>query len=79
MNKLEEQIKSSPANLAPVKTESSVARQLVCSLPPPEEVLAAVVLDGEVVVGTSQVPPCISVLHCTGCLLENSGVSEGLI
>ena len=38
VNKLEEVIKSSPANLAPVKTSSSVTRAVVCSLPPPEEV-----------------------------------------
>ena len=38
VNRLEEVIKSSPANLAPIKTESSVTRAVVASLPPPEEV-----------------------------------------
>ena len=38
VNKLEEVIKSSPANLAPIKTEASVTRAVVASLPPPEEV-----------------------------------------
>ena len=38
VNRLEEVIKSSPANLAPIKTEASVTRAVVASLPPPEEV-----------------------------------------
>ena len=38
VNRLEEVIKSSPANLAPIKTETSVTRAVVASLPPPEEV-----------------------------------------
>ena len=38
VNRLEEVIKSSPANLAPIKTDASVTRAVVASLPPPEEV-----------------------------------------
>jgi len=55
VNQLDEVIKSSPANLAPVdNVEPSVSKQVVCSLPPPEEVLAVVRLDDDVVVGTTQ-------------------------
>ena len=39
VNKLEEVIKSSPANLAPIKTQATVTRAVVASLPPPEEVI----------------------------------------
>jgi len=43
VNRLDEVIKSCPSNLAPVdSTETSVSRRVVCSLPPPEEVLAVV-------------------------------------
>eukprot|EP00092_Neocalanus_flemingeri_P040694 GFUD01044305.1.p1 GENE.GFUD01044305.1~~GFUD01044305.1.p1 ORF type:complete len:1862 (+),score=644.25 GFUD01044305.1:78-5663(+) len=55
VNRLEEVIKSSPANLAPLDTrEIAVSRQVVCSLPPPEEVMAVVRLGDLLVVGTTQ-------------------------
>jgi len=55
VNQLEEVIKSSPANLVPVEgIEPPVSRQVVCSLPPPEEVLAVVRLEEAMVVGTTQ-------------------------
>lgn len=55
VNRLEEVIKSSPANLVPVDpSETAVSRQVVCSLPPPEEVLAVVRLEDLLVVGTTQ-------------------------
>ena len=54
VNKLEEVIKSSASNMAPVKTESTVTRAVVCSMPPPEEVLAVVRVDDTLVLGTTQ-------------------------
>jgi len=55
VNRLEEVIKSSPANLAPVDSgETAVSRSVVCTLPPPEEVLAVVRLGEVLVVGTTQ-------------------------
>ena len=55
INSLDGVIKSSPANLAPVKTDSSVTRAVVCSLPPPEEVLSVVRVESDqLVLGTSQ-------------------------
>ena len=54
VNKLEEVIKSCPTNLAPVDLSSvTMERKLVCSLPPPEEVLAAIQLGDALVVGTT--------------------------
>lgn len=55
VNRLEEVIKSSPTNLMPVDNiEPPVSRQVVCSLPPPEEVLSVVRLEELLVVGTTQ-------------------------
>ena len=54
VNKLEEVIKSSPANMAPVKTDYSVTRSVLARMPPPEEVLAVVKLDDTLVLGTTQ-------------------------
>ena len=54
VNKLEEVIKSSSSNLAPVPDDFDISRQLVCSLPPPEEVLTVEAVDDILVVGTSQ-------------------------
>lgn len=56
VNRLEEVIKSSPANLVcpQESTENAVTRNVVCSLPPPEEVLAAVSVGDILVVGTTQ-------------------------
>jgi len=55
VNRLDEVIKSCPSNLAPVdSTETAVSRRVVCSLPPPEEVLAVVRLGDTFVVGTTQ-------------------------
>ena len=54
VNKLEEVIKSSSANLAPVKTDTTVTRAVVASLPPPDEVLAVVRVEDVLVLGTTQ-------------------------
>ena len=54
VNRLEEVIKSSPSNLSPVKTESTVTRAVVASLPPPDEVLAVVRVEDVLVLGTTQ-------------------------
>ena len=54
VNKLEEVIKSSSANLAPVKTDTMVTRAVVASLPPPDEVLAVVRVEDVLVLGTTQ-------------------------
>ena len=54
VNKLEEVIKSSPTNLSPVKTDSTVTRAVVASLPPPDEVLAVVRVEDVLVLGTTQ-------------------------
>ena len=54
VNKLEEVIKSSSANLAPVKTDTTVSRAVVASLPPPDEVLAVVRVEDTLVLGTTQ-------------------------
>ena len=51
---MEEVIKSSSANLAPVKTDTTVSRAVVASLPPPDEVLAVVRVEDILVLGTSQ-------------------------
>jgi citron Rho-interacting kinase len=71
VNRLEEVIRSSPHNLSVPQhgLPEGSTRRLVCSLPPPQEVLAAAKVGERLVLGTTQGLACLTpegVTHCQG-------------